>query len=77
MVIANYKHLQVRQQSCQPSYITMSNILKDLTKFAEQQAEHRCIDKQIFVWAVICFCDFLRKYHYTLVYTPKKKKNER
>jgi len=46
----------------------MSNILKELAKFAEEQAERRCVDKQIFVWSVICFCDFLRKHNYILVY---------
>ncbi len=47
------------------------NIYKKLTKFAGEQAERRCIDKQVFIWAVICFCDFIRKNGYTLVYTGK------
>lgn len=50
----------------------MANILKELTQFAEEQADKRCIDKQVFVWAVICFCDFIRKHGYKLVYIGKK-----
>lgn len=53
------------------------NIYKKLTKFAEEQAERRCIDKQIFIWAVICFCDFVRKNGYTLVYTRKPKQKQK
>lgn len=52
----------------------MSNIYKKLTKFAGEQAERRGVDKQVFVWAVICFCDFIRKQGYTIVHTGKKKK---
>lgn len=52
-------------------YYNMANILKELAQFAERQAERRCIDKQIFVWAVICFCDFIRKKGYKLVYIGK------
>jgi len=51
------------------------NIYKKLTKFAEKQAERRSVEKQVFVWAVICFCDFIRKSGYTLVYTGKKQKS--
>jgi len=48
------------------------NIYKKLTKFAGEQAERRCIDKQVFVWAVICFCDFIRKNNYKIVYNGKQ-----
>ncbi len=54
----------------------MSHILKELTEFAEQQAGKRCIDKQIFIWAVICFCDFMRKKDYKLVYVGREKTRE-
>jgi hypothetical protein len=47
----------------------MSNILKELTVFADKEAERRGVNKQIFIWAVICFCDFVRKKGYTIVYT--------
>jgi hypothetical protein len=49
----------------------MSNILKELAEFAETQADRRKIEKQIFVYAVICFCDFLRKKGYVLTYVGK------
>jgi hypothetical protein len=52
----------------------LPNILKELTKFAEEQAERRKVDKQVFIWAVICFCDFTRKHGYVLTY--KGKENE-
>lgn len=55
----------------------MSNVLKKLTEFASEQAERRGVDKQVFVWAVLCFCDFIRKQGYTIVYTGKKKINEK
>lgn len=50
---------------------TMHNILKELTIFAEKQAEKRGVDKQIFIWAVICFCDFIRKNGYMITYSGK------
>jgi len=54
----------------------MPNILKKLTIFAEKQAERRKVDKQIFIWAVICFCDFIRKNGYKIVYVGRKNEKQ-
>ena len=50
----------------------MTNVLKELTAFAEKQAEKRKVDKQIFIWAVLCFCDFVRKKGYQITYIGGK-----
>jgi len=54
----------------------MTNVLKQLTEFAEQQAERRHVDKQIFIWAVLCFCDFIRKNGYQLTYIGGKNEKQ-
>lgn len=48
----------------------------ELREFADSIAEKRGVDKKLFVWSVICLCDFLRKKGYELVYTKGNKNNE-
>ena len=54
----------------------MSNILKELTEFAERKAEKRGVDKQVFIWAMIAFCDFLRHRGYVLRYVGEERAKE-
>ena len=65
-------HLEVCKRPLNSLKLPMTNILKKLTEFAEKQAERRNVDKQVFVWAVICFCDFIRKNDYEIIYKGKQ-----
>ena len=47
-------------------------LLNEIIKFSENKAEKRKIDKQTFIWAIICYVDFVNKSGYELVYVGRK-----
>jgi len=54
-----------------------SSLLEEITKFAEKTADKREIDKQVFIWAVICYADFINKSGYELIYVGRKNDKRR